>query len=323
MNIRKKKVEIPAGDRTMWEQSIFTKVWEFGKDGAAMVKKHYKNGLMLGVFLLAMFFLGRSIGAIAFGLHLQREMSIRETAGSALENTQALLSAENWGLGFGSEGTQPSGTASSDKLKEYNAYYVGDAGEKKIYLTFDCGYENGNTSQILDALKKHDAPAAFFVVGHFLESAPEMVKRMVEEGHTVGNHTYHHYDMSKISDPAVFRKEMDDVRTLFQETTGTEMAMYYRPPQGKYSETNLQMAKDLGYSTFFWSLAYVDWNVDAQPSHEEAFSKLTGRIHPGAVVLLHNTSKTNGEILDELLTKWEEMGYHFASLDDLIKATAS
>ena len=303
----------------MWEQSIFTKVWEFGKDGAAMVKKHYKNGLMLGVFLLAMFFLGRSIGAIAFGLHLQREMSTRETAGSALENTQALLSAENWGLGFGSEGTQPSGTASSDKLKEYNAYYVGDAGEKKIYLTFDCGYENGNTSQILDALKKHDAPATFFVVGHFLESAPEMVKRMVEEGHTVGNHTYHHYDMSKISDPAVFQKEMDDVRTLFQETTGTEMAMYYRPPQGKYSETNLQMAKDLGYATFFWSLAYVDWNVDAQPSHEEAFSKLTGRIHPGAVVLLHNTSKTNGEILDELLTKWEEMGYTFGKLEELVQ----
>ena len=303
----------------MWEQSIFTKVWEFGKDGAAMVKKHYKNGLMLGVFLLAMFFLGRSIGAIAFGLHLQREMSIRETAGSALENTQALLSAENWGLGFGSEGTQPSGTASSDKLKEYNAYYVGDAGEKKIYLTFDCGYENGNTSQILDALKKHDAPATFFVVGHFLESAPEMVKRMVEEGHTIGNHTYHHYDMSKISDPAVFQKEMDDVRTLFQETTGTEMAMYYRPPQGKYSETNLQMAKDLGYSTFFWSLAYVDWNVDDQPTKEEAFDKLLTRIHPGAIVLLHSTSKTNGEILDELLTKWEEMGYTFAPLSELIE----
>lgn len=283
-----------------------------------MVKKHYKNGLMLGVFLLAMFFLGRSIGAIAFGLHLQREMSIRETAGSALENTQALLSAENWGLGFGTEGTQPSGTASSDKLKEYNAYYVGDAGEKKIYLTFDCGYENGNTSQILDALKKHDAPATFFVVGHFLESAPEMVKRMVEEGHTVGNHTYHHYDMSKISDPAVFQKEMDDVRTLFQETTGTEMAMYYRPPQGKYSETNLQMAKDLGYSTFFWSLAYVDWYQDKQPSKEEAFEKLLGRIHPGAIVLLHSTSSTNASILDELLTKWEEMGYTFGTLEELV-----
>lgn len=297
----------------MWEQPIFKKAWECGKDAASVMKKHYKSGLMLGVFLLAMFFLGRSIGAIAYGLRMQREIKTQATTGTAL------LSAENWGLGFGAEGTQPSGTASADKLKEYNAYYVGDAGEKKIYLTFDCGYENGNTTAILDALKKHDAPATFFVVGHFLESAPEMVKRMVEEGHTVGNHTYHHYDMSKISDPTAFQKEMDDVRTLFQETTGTEMAMYYRPPQGKYSETNLQMAKDLGYSTFFWSLAYVDWNVDAQPSHEEAFSKLTGRIHPGAVVLLHNTSKTNGEILDELLTKWEEMGYTFGKLEELVQ----
>ena len=227
----------------MWENPILKKVWEVGKKKTVLMKKHYKNGLMLGVFLLAMFFLGRSIGAIAYGLRMQREIKTQATAGTALENTEALLFAENWGLGFGSEGTQPSGTASSDKLKEYNAYYVGDAGEKKIYLTFDCGYENGNTSQILDALKKHNAPATFFVVGHFLESAPEIVKRMVEDGHTVGNHTYHHYDMSKISDPAVFRKEMDDVRTLFQETTGTEMAMYYRPPQGKYSETNLQMAK--------------------------------------------------------------------------------
>lgn len=305
--------------RTMWEQPIFTKVWEFGKNTAEMVKKHYKSGLVLGVFLLAMFFLGRSIGTITYGLRMQREINTQATTGNVLGNTEAILSAENWGLGFGAEGTQPSGTASADKLKEYNAYYVGDAGEKRIYLTFDCGYENGNSSAILDALKKHNAPATFFVVGHFLESAPDMVKRMVEDGHTVGNHTYHHYDMSKISDPAAFQKEMDDVRTLFQETTGTEMAMYYRPPQGKYSETNLQMAKDLGYSTFFWSLAYVDWNVDAQPSHEEAFSKLTGRIHPGAVVLLHNTSKTNGEILDKLLTKWEEMGYTFGKLEELVQ----
>lgn len=300
----------------MWEQSILKKLRETGENVMTFAKREYKTVLMLGAFLLAMFFLGRSIGAIAYGLHMQqemrtREMRTRETAGAAL------LSAENWGLGFGAEGTQPSGTASVDKLKEYNAYYVGDAEEKKIYLTFDCGYENGNTPAILDALKKHNVSATFFVVGHFLESAPEQVKRMVEEGHTVGNHTYHHYDMSKISDPAVFRKEMDDVRELFKETTGTEMAMYYRPPQGKYSEENLQMAKELGYSTFFWSLAYVDWNVDAQPSHEEAFSKLTGRIHPGAVVLLHNTSKTNGEILDELLTKWEEMGYTFGKLEEL------
>ena len=307
----------------MWENPIFKKVWEVGKKSAVLMKKHYKNGLMLGVLLLAMFFLGRSIGAIAYGLRMQREIKTQETAGTALENTEALFSAENWGLGFGAEGTQPTGTASAEKLKEYNAYYVGAAEEKKIYLTFDCGYENGNSSAILDVLKKHNAPATFFVVGHFLESAPEMVKRMVEDGHTVGNHTYHHYDMSKISDPAVFRKEMDDVRTLFQETTGTEMAMYYRPPQGKYSEANLQMAKELGYKSFFWSLAYVDWYQDNQPSKEEAFSKLLGRIHPGAIVLLHSTSSTNAEILDELLTRWEEMGYHVQPLENIISTSSA
>ena len=160
----------------------------------------HEKTLWLLLLFACMFFLGRGIGAIVYGLHMQQEMSPRETVGSALENTQEVLSAENWGLGFGTEGTQPTGTASAEELKEYNAYYVGDAEEKKIYLTFDCGYENGNSSAILDALKKHDAPATFFVVGHFLESAPEMVKRMVEDGHTVGNHTYHNYDMSKNED---------------------------------------------------------------------------------------------------------------------------
>ena len=255
---------------------------------------------------------GQIQGQAVLGVEKVQEYSAGATNSVLLEKT------ENWGLGFGKKaGEKPTGNASIAEMKQYNAFYMAEGEEKVLYLTLDCGYENGNSSSILDALKKHEVSATFFVVGHFLESAPEMVKRMVEEGHTVGNHTYHHYDMSKISDPAVFQKEMDDVRTLFQETTGTEMAMYYRPPQGKYSETNLQMAKDLGYATFFWSLAYVDWNVDAQPSHEEAFSKLTGRIHPGAVVLLHNTSKTNGEILDELLTKWEEMGYTFGKLEEL------
>ena len=234
-------------------------------------------------------------------------------------NSPLLPGTENWGLGFGTNGTKPAGNASAGELKTYNCYYVGEGEEKKLYLTFDCGYENGNTEAILDALKKHGAPATFFVVGHYLESAPELVKRMVAEGHAVGDHTYHHPDMSKISDPKDFQKEMEDVRTKFHEITGEEMPMYYRPPQGKYNLENLQMAKDLGYATFFWSLAYVDWNVNDQPTHEEAFSKLTSRVHPGAIVLLHNTSKTNGEILDELLTKWEEMGYAFGTLDELLQ----
>lgn len=255
------------------------------------------------LFLGVMFFLGRTIAGAVY--------ESRETTGG-------VLTSENWGLGFGAEGSQPTGNTTAEALKEYNAYFVGDSKEKVIYLTFDCGYENGNTAPILDALKKHNAPATFFVVGHYLESAPELVKRMVEEGHTVGNHTYHHPDMSGISDATAFQKEMDDVVERYREVTGQEIAMYYRPPQGKYSTTNLQMAKDLGYSTFFWSLAYVDWNQDSQPSHEEAFEKLTKRIHPGAIVLLHSTSKTNGEIMDEILTKWEEMGYRFGRLEDLL-----
>ncbi len=230
-----------------------------------------------------------------------------------------MLENENWGLGFGGQGQKPTGNASAQELKGYNAYFCGEGEEKVIYLTFDCGYENGNTEPILDALKKHNAPATFFVVGHFLESAPDIVRRMVADGHTVGNHTYHHPDMSKISDKKSFQKEMEDVAALFKEVTGEELAMYYRPPQGKYSTENLKMAKELGYSTFFWSLAYVDWSQEDQPTHEEAFEKLMGRIHPGAVVLLHSTSKTNGEIMDELLTKWEEMGYSFKPLSDLVE----
>ncbi len=235
------------------------------------------------------------------------------------QNTFSIVpQADNWGLGFGAEGTQPTGNVSAEELKKYDAYYIGDSQDKVIYLTFDAGYENGNTAPILDALKKHNAKATFFVVGHFLETSPDLVKRMVEEGHTVGNHTYHHPDMSSISDMASFQKEMDDVAALYKKITGQDMVKYYRPPQGKYSTINLEMAQKLGYHTFFWSLAYVDWYQDDQPTKDEAFDKLIGRIHPGAIVLLHSTSKTNGEILDELLTKWEEMGYRFAPLSDLV-----
>ena len=232
------------------------------------------------------------------------------------------VSADNWGLSFPEEGQTPVGNATAEFLSQYDAWYVGDTSRKVIYLTFDCGYENGNTPAILDALQKHQAPAAFFVVGNFLSDQPDLVKRMAAEGHIVGNHTWSHPDMSKISTQEAFSEELNRVSTLYQETTGQEMVKFYRPPQGKYSTQNLQMAKDLGYHTFFWSLAYVDWYQDQQPTHEEAFEKLTGRIHPGAIVLLHNTSSTNAEILDELLTKWEEMGYSFGSLDQLASKSA-
>jgi peptidoglycan-N-acetylmuramic acid deacetylase len=140
---------------------------------------------------------------------------------------------------------------------------------------------------------------------------------MAAEGHIVGNHTLHHPDMSAISDRAAFQKELEGLSALYEETVGSPMPMYYRPPQGKYSEENLKMAQALGYKTILWSLAYVDWYVDDQPTAEQAYSKLLPRIHNGAIVLLHSTSQTNAEILDELLTKWEDMGFTFASLDEL------
>lgn len=225
----------------------------------------------------------------------------------------------NWGLSFQQDGEPPVANASFEELKKYNAYYADDTSEKKLYLTFDAGFENGNTPAILDALKKHDVKATFFVVGTYIKDNPDLIKRIHEEGHLIGNHTYHHPDMSKIATKESFHKELKDVETEYKNVVGEEMTKFYRPPQGKYNESNLQMAKDLGYHTFFWSLAYVDWYENDQPSKEEAFQKLLGRIHPGAIVLLHSTSKTNADILDELLTKWEEMGYKFASLETLIE----
>ena len=245
--------------------------------------------------------------------------SAADDSGTKLQSDQALTASSegNWGLSFQQEGKPPVANASADYLKQFNAYYAAQTDDKVLYLTFDAGYENGNTAAILDALKKHNAPATFFLVGNYLETSPDLVKRMVEEGHIVGNHTYHHPDMSKISTKEAFNKELTDLENLYQQVTGQPMKKFYRPPQGKYSESNLKMAQELGYSTFFWSLAYVDWYEDKQPTHEEAFNKLLGRIHPGAIVLLHSTSKTNGEILDELLTKWEEMGYRFGTLEEL------
>lgn len=226
-------------------------------------------------------------------------------------------SSNNWGLSYSQKGQPPEGNATREQLAQYGAYYLGDTTQKVIYLTFDCGYENGYTGQILDALKKHNAPAAFFVVGHMVESAPEVVRRMAEEGHIVGNHTFHHPDMSAIAEQSAFRSELEQLEAIYRETTGQELPHFYRPPQGKYSAENLKQAQALGYKTILWSLAYVDWYVDKQPTAEQAYAKLLPRIHNGAIVLLHSTSKTNADILDELLTKWEDMGYSFASLNEL------
>lgn len=239
---------------------------------------------------------------------------------SPTKETSASVQSASWGLSFQEEGKRPAGNATIDDLKQYNAYYASDTDEKILYLTFDAGYENGNTPAILEALKKHQAPAVFFAVGNFIKDNPDLIKRMITEGHIVGNHTMTHPDMSQISSMESFQKELEGVEELYTSVTGEPMTKFYRPPRGVYSTENLSMAKELGYSSFFWSLAYVDWIQEQQPSKEEAFQKLIPRIHPGAIVLLHNTSSTNAAILDELLTRWEEMGYQFHSIKELTEA---
>ena len=237
-------------------------------------------------------------------------LSARIFLGGALETG-------SWGLSFQAEGSAPIGPANAQTLAKYDAAYLGDTTQKVIYLTFDAGYENGCTAKILDALKAHNVPAAFFLVGNYMEKNADLVRRMVQEGHIVGNHTLHHYDMSKLTEQAAFTAELTGLESLFREITGKELPRYYRPPQGIYSEENLRHAQEAGYKTVFWSLAYVDWLVEDQPTKEEAFRKLIPRTHNGAVVLLHSTSATNAEILDELLRTWEDAGYRFESIDKL------
>lgn len=269
-----------------------------------------KAGMIL-LILAAAYLLGTSAGIAA------EKLSQDNKADPASAAAVPASAEGNWGLSFQEEGKTPVGNATFEELAKYDAFYAEQTEDKHIYLTFDVGYENGNTASILDTLKKHNVSATFFVVGTYIESDPELVKRMAEEGHIVGNHTWHHPDMSQIAALDTFKKELVDVEDAYREVTGEEMTKFYRPPQGKYSESNLQMAQELGYKTFFWSLAYVDWYDDNQPTKEEAFDKLLGRIHPGAIVLLHSTSDTNSLILDELIQKWEEMGYTIRPLTEL------
>src|SRR5574344_363146 len=226
----------------------------------------------------------------------------------------------NWGLSFRKKGNTPEGNASSEFLKQYNAYYVGNTNEKKVYLTFDAGYEAGYMPQRIEALKKNNVKATFFVVSTFLKSDPDLVKQIVKDGHTVGNHTTTHPNMSRMSTMEDYKSEIEPVEELYKEITGEDMKKFYRPPQGVYSEENLKMAQELGYRTIFWSLAYVDWYKDKQPSKDEAFKKIIPRLHNGAIILLHSTSRTNAEILDELIQKIKSEGYEFSTLDELVTA---
>ena len=214
---------------------------------------------------------------------------------------------------------QPTLDCTMEFIKNYDAVYVDEdkRNEKVLYLTFDAGYENGNVEKIVDVLVEKNVPAAFFLLDNIIIKKPDLIKRMSENNCLVCNHTKRHRDMSMVDSKEEFACELASLEDVCREATGVEMAKYYRPPEGKFSEINLKHAEELGYKTVFWSFAYADWDNDAQPSCEEAKKKIMDNTHNGAIILLHPTSSTNAAILADLIDAWRSMGYTFASLDEL------
>ena len=195
-------------------------------------------------------------------------------------------------------------------LTENNAFYVLPNNNKKIYLTFDNGYELGYTARILDILDRHQVKAAFFITGQFITTQPDLVKRMQVSGHLVCNHTWNHPDLATVSQEK-FNQEINSLELKYSELTGAQMASYLRPPMGNYSPSSLKWAKELGYRTVFWSIAFQDWDPNQQPGAEYSYKHVLDNIHPGAVILLHAVSQSNTEALERIITDIQAQGYVF------------
>ena len=208
-------------------------------------------------------------------------------------------------------------------VDDYDVYWVDkrysslNDEEKVIYLTFDAGYENGNIEKILDALKKEDVKATFFVLDNLLIKNKNLVQRMIDDGHIIANHTLKHKDMSKMNSIDEFKKELRSLEELFLNEYGLEMPKYYRPPEGRFNRDNLEWAEKLGYKTVMWSFAYADWDNESQSSQAQAMKKILDNIHNGEVMLLHPTSSTNAEIMPELLKSLKNQGFRFGTIDEL------
>lgn len=223
---------------------------------------------------------------------------------------------QNWYLKYGNPGEVPQTPDNGAYTEKYGVLSLDRTGDKNIYLTFDAGYENGNIEKILNTLKKHDVKGAFFVLPNLIKSNPELVQRLYDEGHLICNHTKSHRNMGKVTDIEELRGELEGNEAILKETLGLDMVKYYRPPEGSFSELNLKQANELGYKTVFWSLAYADWDNEKQPDSDKALKLLLSRVHPGCIVLLHPTSATNANIMDDFITKLKEQGYSFKTLDE-------
>ncbi|WP_284642943.1 delta-lactam-biosynthetic de-N-acetylase [Paenibacillus silviterrae] len=204
----------------------------------------------------------------------------------------------------------------NDAVQKNGAIFLGDTAKKELYLTFDNGYENGYTSKILDVLREKQVPAIFFVTGHYIKDQPELLKRMVSEGHLIGNHSWSHPDMSQLAQQQI-REELDKVKTEVEKVTGQQEMAYLRPPRGIFNSRTLTVSKDLGYTSVFWSVAYKDWDVKAQKGSDYAYKQVMAQLHPGAVILLHSVSKDNTEALGKIIDDAKAKGYEFKSLKEL------
>lgn len=227
------------------------------------------------------------------------------------------VSAHGWGFKKSTD-NQPPDIGEYDALIEDNAaIYREKTAEKNIYLTFDNGYEQGYTRSILDVLQKHEVPATFFVTGHYVESEPDLIKRMAKEGHIIGNHSYNHPDFTKMSKQKV-EKELKKLETSVADLTKQTTMNYVRSPRGTFNEDTLQWTKEFGYTQVFWSLAFEDWETDKQQGWKHAYNQVMEQVHPGAIVLLHTVSEDNAEALDKIIKALKKDGYQFKSLDELM-----
>lgn len=251
-------------------------------------------------------------------LKTQEKSKLSEVKVPSVDLSTLDTKQRSWFFESKNDGT-PSGAPKDvvNLISKYYGYYLGDTSKKYIYLTFDEGYENGYTSMILDTLKKNNVKATFFVVASYISSNKELVKRMVDEGHVVGSHSVRHLAMDTIHDEAKFNAEFSGVEKIFEEVTGKKISKFFRPPMGSYSEQSLYRTAALGYRSIFWSFAYVDWDPQKQPTHEDAKKQILQRTHNGEIILLHPQGKTNAEILDELIKEWTSKGYEFKTLEDL------
>ncbi len=249
----------------------------------------------------------------------RKEAQLESTTGA--ESTQRdYYSIDNTGSGWGfkkNEGAAPDIPKSViDMLKSYDSYCMDTSGERVLYLTFDEGYENGYTAQILDTLKKCEVPAAFFVTGSYFDREQELIKRMFDEGHIIGNHTENHPNLHKLSDAEKMKEELRLLDDKYFALFGEHMK-YMRPPEGEYSERVLAAAQDAGYKTMFWSFAYKDWERDVTRGADYAVKAVTPYLHDGAIILLHAVSQDNADALESIIRYARDRGYEFKSLDEL------